>query len=50
MLIYTFVYEAAYFRMKKIEDNKLSLNNGEQAVHGYFGACCVLLYIISTIL
>ena len=50
MLIYTFVYEAAYFRMKKIEDNKLSLNNGEKTVHGYFIACCVLLYIISTIL
>lgn len=50
MLIYTFVYEAAYFRMKKIENNKLSLNNGEKAVHGYFIACCVLLYIISTIL
>ena len=50
MLIYTFIYEAAYFRMKKIEENELSLNNGEKAVHGYFIACCVLLYLISIIL
>ena len=49
MLIYTFIYEAAYFRMKKIEENGLSLNNGEKTVHGYFIACCVLLYLISII-
>ena len=47
LFVYSVVYEAAYFRMKAIEENEIKFSNGEKAVHGYFIACCVLIMIMS---
>ena len=47
MFVYTVLYEAGFFFMKKIEDGNMKLSNGEKAVHGYFIACCVLIMIMS---
>ena len=47
MFVYTVLYEAGFFFMKKIEDGNMKLSNGEKAVHGYFITCCVLIMIMS---
>ncbi len=47
LFMYSFVYEIAYFDMKKIEEGKIKLCNGEKAVHGYFFICCALIMIMS---
>ncbi len=47
MLIYTVLYEAGFFFMKKIETGKIKLSNGEKTVHAYFIICCVLIMIMS---
>ena len=47
MFVYTVLYEAGFFFMKKIEDGNMKLSSGEKAVHGYFITCCVLIMIMS---
>ena len=47
MLIYTVLYEAGFFFMKKIETGKIKLSNGEKTVHANFIICCVLIMIMS---
>lgn len=47
LISYSVIYEIGYYDMKKIEQGKISLSNGEKAVHGYFAICCVLIIIMS---
>ena len=47
LFVYSIGYEAAYFRMKAIEEDKIKFSNGEKAVHGYFFICCALIMIMS---
>ena len=47
LAMYSFIYEIAYFDMKKIEEGNIKFNNGEKAVHGYFFICCALIMIMS---
>ncbi len=46
-LLYSFVYEWAFFDMKKIEEGTQKLINGEKTVHAYFTICCVLIMIMT---
>ena len=47
LFTYAFIYETAYYQMKRIEENEVTFSNGEKAVHGYFITCCVLIMIMS---
>lgn len=47
ILVYTMLYEAGFFFMKKTETGKVKLSNGEKTVHVYFTICCVLIMIMS---
>lgn len=47
LLMYTVLYEAGFFIMKKIAQGKIKLSNSEKTVHGYFITCCILIIIMT---
>lgn len=50
MFIYTAVYEAAFYGMKKLETGSSKLSPSEKTVHAYFITCCVLIMIITILI
>ena len=47
VILYSAVYEICFYDMIKIENGKISLDNGAKGVHIYFGICCALVIIMS---
>ncbi len=50
MLIYSVIYEAAFFGMNYIEHGSIKLSPSEKTVHSYFIICCVLIMIMTILI
>lgn len=47
VVMYTFIYEAAFFCLKILENNRIQLSSSEKTVHGYFIICCLVINILT---
>ena len=50
MLVYTIIYEIAFFGMKKLETGSAKLSVNEKTVHAYFIICCALIMIMTILI